>query len=278
VDTATRRIKLLENQAIFLFEIGTTNLNSSAADFQDLVLLVTLARDPSYLETLDVFGHEVPGGSISGSGYKVRTQWRDRAGRPMAPHLYANPAQGTLRDACRTPLNDSAGARGPTSTGGIESAATFDQWYRDELGVNLSGAHTITLRRNHDGVYVYSTENFHPIDGLLLGNQGDNHNYYFTYGITATFTYKACGGQFFEFAGADDVWVFIDGQLVMDRGGVRPGTSQYVDLDRLGLVDGRTYQLCFYYAQRQAEQADFTIRTNIFLSGQQPPVLSGGYD
>jgi|GEM_PF-1379856 len=32
------------NQVIYLFELGTTNLNSSAADFQDLVILVTLSE------------------------------------------------------------------------------------------------------------------------------------------------------------------------------------------------------------------------------------------
>lgn len=37
-------ITLQENQAIFLFELGTTNLGSSAADFQDLVVVVTMAR------------------------------------------------------------------------------------------------------------------------------------------------------------------------------------------------------------------------------------------
>lgn len=36
------RIKLNKNQAIFLFELGTTNLRSAAADFQDLVVLVTM--------------------------------------------------------------------------------------------------------------------------------------------------------------------------------------------------------------------------------------------
>jgi parallel beta-helix repeat protein len=38
------KVKLADNQVIFLFELGTTNLNSSAADFQDLVVLLTLKR------------------------------------------------------------------------------------------------------------------------------------------------------------------------------------------------------------------------------------------
>jgi hypothetical protein len=35
-------IKLKENEAIYLFELGTTDLGSSAADFQDLVVLISV--------------------------------------------------------------------------------------------------------------------------------------------------------------------------------------------------------------------------------------------
>ena len=38
---------MAQNQAIFLFELGTTNLRSSAADFQDLVVLVTMKKAAS---------------------------------------------------------------------------------------------------------------------------------------------------------------------------------------------------------------------------------------
>jgi len=50
IDTSTNTMDLNKNQAIYLFELGTTNLNSPAADFQDLVVLVTLAKDPSDLD------------------------------------------------------------------------------------------------------------------------------------------------------------------------------------------------------------------------------------
>jgi fibro-slime domain-containing protein len=278
VNLQDHTIRLLDNQAIYLFEVGTTDLTSAAADFQDLVVLVTLARDPAYLQTLDVFGHEIAGHNFAGSGYKVRSQWRDRASRPIAPHLYHDPADGSVHDACGTAIADSAGERGAVSTGGIDSALSFDQWYRDELGVNLSASHTITLIRGSDGVYEYSTDAFHPIDGNLMGNEGDAHNHHFTYAITAQFVYKACDHQFFEFAGADDTWLFVDGNLVMDRGGVLPGSSQYVDMDRLGLVDGQTYEFAFFHAQRQSQQADFHVRTNIFMGAQNPINVSGGYD
>ncbi len=53
VDPDTNRMVLDENQAIYLFELGTTTLSSPAADFQDLVVLVTLAKRTEDLEESD---------------------------------------------------------------------------------------------------------------------------------------------------------------------------------------------------------------------------------
>lgn len=50
IDPVTDTIVLDQNEAIFLFELGTTDMDSEAADFQDLVVLVTLARHRSELE------------------------------------------------------------------------------------------------------------------------------------------------------------------------------------------------------------------------------------
>ena len=44
IDFDSNKMTLDENQAIYLFEIGTTNVSSSAADFQDLVVLVTFGK------------------------------------------------------------------------------------------------------------------------------------------------------------------------------------------------------------------------------------------
>lgn len=49
IDPLTDTMVLSPNQAIYLFELGTTDLSSSAADFQDLVVLVTLGKDPTAL-------------------------------------------------------------------------------------------------------------------------------------------------------------------------------------------------------------------------------------
>jgi fibro-slime domain-containing protein len=167
-----------------------------------------------------------------------------------------------------------AGAAG----GSIDSAETFGQWFANALGENLSTPHTITMNRV-GGVYEYLDDAFYPINGLLHGNEGESNNCGFTYEIDATFTYLGCAGQFVEFTGADDAWVFIDGALVMDLGGVRPLVPQHVELDRLGLTDGTKYELSLFYAQRNPAQAVFRLRTNIVLTSTDPPVdISASFD
>jgi hypothetical protein len=54
IDAETGTIVLAENQAIYLFELGTSNLHSPAADFQDLVVVVTLGESVDALRLSEV--------------------------------------------------------------------------------------------------------------------------------------------------------------------------------------------------------------------------------
>jgi fibro-slime domain-containing protein len=212
-----------------------------------------------------------------GGGWKTTAQWKDAQGHPICYSLY-DPAKGDIK-----------GTKSGVNTGGITNGASFIQWFNDTAGVNLSAPLTIKLVKDSNGSYVFddkldsnyaSIGGFFPIDGQLYGNSGGSpvHNFHFTFELHCEFTYDQGTGQMFKFIGDDDVFVFINNKLVIDLGGVHSAQEQYVDLDRLGLEDGETYPLDFFYAERHRTQANCRIQTNLVLNSGPIPSVSAAFD
>ena len=162
-----------------------------------------------------------------------------------------------------------AGLTGNPTTSG---AATFNQWYNNAAGVNMSGTYNLTLDHIGGGIYQFSDSTFFPIDNQLLGNEGRIHNYHFTLELHSEFTYQA--DQMFTFTGDDDVFVFINDQLVIDLGGVHSAQTASVDLDTLGLTAGENYSFDLFFAERHTTESSFLMQTSIAL--EQPTVPAPG--
>ncbi len=186
-------------------------------------------------------------------------------GRPIAFVLY-DPALGDKAGKWDTKASLSA----------FTARGNFEELYRDIPGVNLSTTVTLTLVRQTDGTYVFddkkdpyykAKKGFFPIDDQLFGNSPANpkHNYHFTTELHTLFTYDASAGQIFKFTGDDDIWVFIDGRLVIDLGGTHAPVEQFVDMTRLGLVDGQKYTLDIFHAERQTNGSNFRFQTDLEL-------------
>ncbi len=152
------------------------------------------------------------------------------------------------------------------------SAADFEQWYHYTPGYNLPFLVRLWFAPQPSGLFTFESSLFFPLDNAGFGNtpgvvgkDGKPHNFSFTTELHTQFKYA--GGETFTFIGDDDVWVFINGHLAVDLGGLHPPGTQAVNLDAsaatFGIAKGTTYNLDLFHAERHDPGSNFRIDTNL---------------
>jgi fibro-slime domain-containing protein len=156
-----------------------------------------------------------------------------------------------------------------TTTGQVD----FDQWYHDVPGVNAGLDLSFPLTGDL-AAFAFDSDDFFPIDGALFGDEGNPHNFHFTLELHGSFRYQ--GGEVFEIAGDDDLWLFVDKRLAIDRGGVHGLESGAADVDTLatpfGLVVDGVYPIDVFFAERHTSKSELHLN----LTGPDLCVLPGG--
>ncbi len=176
---------------------------------------------------------------------------------------------------------------------------SFTYRYDDETGYTAS--YPFTPVRDANGNQT-ATQSPYPMDtgvsssDMVAGGDPEyaHRNYNFVLQSNASFIYHADDQLYFQFEGDDDVYLFINNELVVDIGGAHAvvGTKMYLNdyvewawevmsnpsaysakeverAEKLALVEGNSYSFDFYYMERHGYGSNMRIFTNFQLTDTQ---------
>ena len=196
----------------------------------------------------------------------------------------------------------------------FSSKAEFAMWYRNIPGINKEVKHHIYMWLEDEATKRYYFTSVNPTtkgapnvcaDGQPLevnyflplastgfgythGFESRHANYSFTSEVSTYFQYK--GGETLNFSGDDDLWVFLNGHLFVDLGGLhgamsgtgKLGAQEYKDSDgntvlkadgtpllydpNYNVYEGGIYEIKLFHAERNATGSNFSLTLTNFLN------------
>jgi fibro-slime domain-containing protein len=99
------------------------------------------------------------------------------------------------------------------------------------------------------------------------------HNFFFTTEVHYWFKFNAAQSATLDFTGDDDVWVFLNGKLAVDLGGLHSPLNGNVSISAqtattFGLVDGQVYEISVFHAERKVNGSSFRLTLEGFQTSR----------
>lgn len=165
-----------------------------------------------------------------------------------------NPVYKYIYDSAVTPIGNRFGGTGGTGFYPLDDKTDALGFFDNDTGA-YRGWEDSGYNGDRNGRNGY-TENLH-------------HNYHFTAEMSLEFTYltdpQFAGKQNFKFSGDDDVWIFIDGERVLDIGGAHTRVEGTIDLGQLAQERGwsstedSNHSLKLFYAERRTTESNLRL-------------------
>lgn len=118
----------------------------------------------------------------------------------------------------------------------------FANWFTAEEGISAMYPGTLAMHYQKEGAeFSFVADDFYPLDDVKYSEgdpvNEDKHNHLFTMNFAVPFTVLGNGEEKFSITADDDTWVYLDGKLVVDMGGIHGPIEGAMVID----TDGKVY-------------------------------------